>query len=946
MRKFIPFLVSIFIAGAALMYLSAKKPPTPASWAHQTSDIPADPKAVFSSLPNGMRYMIYPNAEPPGRVSMRLHIAAGSLMEQEDQRGLAHFLEHMVFNGTKSFPPNDLIPRMQRLGIGFGAHVNAYTSFDETVYMLDVPDLNPETVNLCYNVMRDFADGALLQADEIDKERGVILSEKVSRDDVQFRMMEKQFLQLLPNSLIPKRFPIGTEEVIKKAPRERFADFYASYYTPQRMTFIVVGDIDPKATAKTIQKTFTTLENPKNPGKNPDLGSIDIISGIKPAVFADKELKSTEVALTSIRPYEKKPDTSAVRASRMPLSLAHGMLNRRFARLTKQENTTILAGSASRSPLFNFAELGSIEITAKDDNWQAALPTLEQEFRRAKLHGFTESELAEAKANLLNAYEQAVKSAASRKSDGLATAIAQSINDESVFSTPEKDLELASDALQKIDLTACHNAFKEYWQEDGYHLVLSGKEIPESAEKELLAIFQQSATTSVAPVENRQTNAFAYTEFGEPGTVTAKNVVEDLAITQLTLSNGIKVNLKPTDFQKNTISLTARIPGGILTMPKNQSGLNIVASHLYNAGGLGKHSTDELEQILAGKNVGTGLSLGEDAFLLSGKTTPQDLLLELQLFCASLLDPGYRDEALRSLHGSLPMIEQKLKYSPAGPSAEIEAWMRNQDPRFIMPPIDRIQSYTAADVRQWLTPFLTAAPVELSIVGDFEIDTLIPLLLKTVGSLPARQTSGIDLSTERKMTLPETPVRKDYSYESKVPQAIVSVNWKISTLRDNQKELRRLNILAEILGDRMREEIREKLGVSYSPNAGLDGSDAQDHFGFITAMSVGKPEDVEKLAETIIAVGEKLGIEGVKQDELNRSLNPTIKSIEKTLRDNSYWLGSVLLRSQEKPEMLDLSRTRLEDYKGITIGEINDLAKKYLLNQNAATVTIQSKESK
>ena len=173
-----------------------------------------------------MRYIIYPNAEPPGRVSLRMHFKAGSLMEAEDQRGLAHFLEHMMFNGTKNYKAEELIPIMQRLGIAFGSHANAYTSFDETVYMLDLPDLKEETLDLCFGVMRDWGDGALLTTEEIDKERGVIIAEKVARDDVGFRLMKQQFKQLLPDSLISHRFPIGLEEVINKAPRERFVEFY------------------------------------------------------------------------------------------------------------------------------------------------------------------------------------------------------------------------------------------------------------------------------------------------------------------------------------------------------------------------------------------------------------------------------------------------------------------------------------------------------------------------------------------------------------------------------------------------------------------------------------------------------------------------------------------------------------------------------------------------
>jgi zinc protease len=231
---------------------------TPRPWPQASSDIKPDPGTIFGSLENGMRYLIYPNSEPPGRVSLRLHIAAGSLMEADDQHGLAHFLEHMVFNGTRNFSAAELVPRMQRLGIAFGAHANAYTSFDETVYMLDLPDLKQDTIDLAFTVMRDFGDGALLAPEEIDKERGVILAEKTSRDSVQYRLMKQQFEELLPDSLIAKRFPIGVDEVIQSAPRERFVDFYTRYYTPQRMTFIVVGDVKPEEMRGRIETAFAS----------------------------------------------------------------------------------------------------------------------------------------------------------------------------------------------------------------------------------------------------------------------------------------------------------------------------------------------------------------------------------------------------------------------------------------------------------------------------------------------------------------------------------------------------------------------------------------------------------------------------------------------------------------------------------------------------------------
>ncbi|NJM36828.1 MAG: insulinase family protein [Akkermansiaceae bacterium] len=596
-----------------------------------------------------MRYIIYPNTEPPKRVSLRLHIASGSLMENDNQRGLAHFLEHMVFNGSKNYTAADLIPKMQRLGIAFGAHANAYTSFDETVYMLDLPDLSADTMNLGFTVMRDFGDGALLTAEEIDKERGVVLSEKVSRDSVQYRIMEKQYAQILPDSLITKRFPIGTEEVLKSAPRERFLDFYTRYYTPQRMTFVVVGDVDPQEMKSKIETAFASMTNPADPGKDPDLGKIRIPEGIETAAFADKELTSTDVSLMLVRPYVAKPDNTVNRIEKMKLNIAHSILSRRLERLSKIEGSAIASGSASSQALFNFLELGSIDITAADDRWKEVVSILEQELRRAIQHGFSEAELVEAESNQLNTYEQQVKQKATRKSEGIATVLASAINDGGVFSDPEIDLQIAKKALESIDLTSCHVAFKNFWEAPGYHLVLTTKEKPENAEKELAALYQDSLGKPVEAPAARSSEPFGYSDLGAPGKIASRKEISDLGITQLVLSNQIRINLKATDFEKEKIQLIARIGSGKLTQPRDKPMLATFANIVFEGGGLGKHSNDELQQILAGKNVSSTLLIGDDAFTISGATTATDFATQVQLMCASLTDPGYRQEGLWQL---------------------------------------------------------------------------------------------------------------------------------------------------------------------------------------------------------------------------------------------------------------------------------------------------------
>jgi zinc protease len=387
----------------------------------------------------------------------------------------------------------------------------------------------------------------------------------------------------------------------------------------------------------------------------------------------------------------------------------------------------------------------------------------------------------------------------------------------------------------------------------------------------------------------------------------------------------------------------ARIGTGKLGQPRSMPMLDSFAQSIFEGGGLGKYSTDELRQILAGRNVGSSLAIEEDAITISGTTTPADFATQLQLMCASITNPGYREEALWQFRKGIPMLQQQIKHTPAGPQMEMESWLHGNDSRFSITSEKKLASYEIRDAKKWLNRELSKGPIELSIVGDFNQQEIIPELLNTFGALPRRGSLPDDIEELRDINFPKAPTSKTFTYDTKIPQAIAIAIWKTNGLRDNQPEFRRLNILASILGDRLREEIREKLGASYSPNAGADGSDALDDMGYIAAQSVGKPEDLDRLLETMRKLADDLAKNGATADELDRALKPVLGILEKSLRDNGYWLDTVMSQSQADPKRLDLARNRDADYRSITLEEINALAKKYLPRDNALEVKILPK---
>ena len=937
-------LLLVLLAGPLLPLSARPERVDPVEWAHEDSDIAVDKDVRFGALTNGLRYAIRSNAEPPGRVSLRLHIDAGSLHEDDDQRGVAHFLEHMVFNGSKNFPDvENLLGRMQRLGIAFGAHANAYTSFDETVYMLDLPNLKDDTLKLGFDVMRDFGDGALLASGEIDKERGVILSEKRSRDSVEMRLMEQQFKFLLPDSLITHRFPIGTEEIIKSAKRDRFTAFYSDYYIPSRMTFVVVGDIDPDEYEDRIVEAFASMKNPAQAGAEPKMGDIPGGFNFQAAVFSDKEVKSDELALGFVQKYEPRPDRAATRIERMPLSVANSIIGRRFDVLAKKEGSPISSGSAGRFEWFNAIEFGSIDVTPVEGKWKEAVSIMEQELRRALEHGFTGAELDEIKAHIRNGAEQAVKSADTRQSQSLAMGLISSINSGRVFTHPRESLRITGMALDALTAEKCHQALRSFWRGKDLTITLTTKVAPEDGEKVLTALYRESNAVKVTPPEQKAALQFAYTDFGKAGTVTSRREIEGLGITQLTLSNNVRVNLKSTDFQKNSVSTHARFGNGKLSQPADKPNLDLFAGMLMNAGGLGKHSSDDLQRIMAGRNVGTQMAIDDDSFTVSGGTTAEDLELQLQLLCAGLTDPGYREEALRQFRKMLPMLDSQLKFTMGGAMADMQEWSRGGDGRFAKPDTAVLAGYSAGDVKEWIGSELASSYLELSLVGDFDIEKVIPVLLKTVGALPNRSSTRPALSDERKLNLPALPATRKFTYTSKIPQAASMVGWRIPAVTEDIRELRRLNVLASILDDRLRTKLREELGATYSPQAHANAS-MVFNYGNLTAMSIGAPADVAKVTKIIHEMGLELGAKGTTQDELDRALKPILSNLEKTLRNNGYWLNTVMAQSQAEPYRLNWARGRDQDYGSIKLEEINALAGKYLVSGNAAQVTILPEE--
>lgn len=932
-----------FLALASV--LSAARPPLlfPPAPDAAPSGLVADPALVVGELPNGLRYALRANPEPNERAALRLVVAAGSLHETEAQLGLAHFLEHMAFNGSTHYPPGTLIEFFQRMGMNFGGHTNAYTSFDRTVYMLELPDVKPETLAEGFRVLADYAGGLLLEPAEIERERGVILAEKLSRDSADYRSAVAGYRFYYTGTLLPERLPIGEEAIIKNADRAAFADFYDTWYRPQRLAVIAVGDFDTGAVEQQLRAAFAPLADRAPARPTPDLGS-PALDAPRFGHHFEAEASATTVGLQVVRPAANQPDSAEKRLRELPRDLAHAMLDRRLAELAKAEDAPFVRASVGENSYPGIFDGVALSLVARPGQWTETLRVGENELRRALRFGFQASELREAVADFRNALEQAVKTDPTQRSRDRANTLVDAFLEGSIPTAPADDLALYGPVLDALTPADAHEALKAAWSsEQGRRVgVFGNTDLGEDDISSIAAAYAAAEAIEVERPAERVDAAWAYDNFGPAGEIAERRDIEDLGISQITFANGARLNLKRTDFEAGAISLRARVGVGQLSEPRDQPGLAFFGGAAFTASGLGKHSDDELRRILAGRNVGVGLRVGDDAVEFSGKTTPADLTLQLQLLAAHLVDPGWRAEGELVARRQLDPFYSRLLTQPTGPlRLDVPRLLASGDTRFGLPRRDEVMARTLIELRAWLGPQLASGALELSLIGDLDVEAAIAAASATIGALPAREAKPA-LEELRRVSTP-APGDHDLRYSGAIAKNLLAVYWPTTDARD-VRVARRLNLLSDVLTDRLRTAVREELGGSYSPYAASAPSDTYRDHGYLFAHITTDPAEMPRVREAVLGAAADLAANGLSDDELNRARLPLLTSLREARRTNAYWLGSVLGASQEQPWRLDWARTFLSDHEAISRDDLNALARDYLNPERALRILISPAE--
>lgn len=921
--------VALLIA-AALLCAAAGNTRAAATLPPNQSDLTPDPALHFGSLPNGLRYIIMKNAQPKGQASLRLLVNAGSLNETEQQRGLAHFLEHMAFNGSRHFRSGSLIETLQRMGMGSARDTNAATTYDHTLYQLELPDVSEKTLGTGLDFLQDIAAYLDLTPDRINKERGIILSEKRTRDSAAARMSQFRLDHLYAGTLLAARNPIGLTSVIEGATHRQLKEFYDTWYRPERMTVVAVGDFDVSAIENRVRARFSAL-TPRAPArKEPPIGSPQPAESLDAYYNYSPEEAQTQVQILTLAPVDHEEDTRATRLKYLPRNLAILMMNRRLERLAKAEKTPFLGASVNAADVFGVREV-SISAASKADEWRTSLAAIEQQLRQALAYGFRPDELTEVVTNLIGNMEEGVKAAATRQSGELADAVASSVQGKFVFMAPADSLALLRPALNAVTVDQCAAAFRDAWAAGSRHIGVEGNAKIDDARRAIVDAYAEAAAVPVS--ETRVATAIAqrwgYESFGDPGSVVRREHVGDLDVTLVTLANGVRLNIKKTDYTANKVVMSVRVGSGLLSLPPGRVGLPGLAEMTFLQGGTGKHSMDEMRRLLAGRTVDVGFHVGIDAFAFSGSSSRSDLPQALRVIAAEISDPGYRPEALWLARRGIEKIYDAQEHSLNGPFAkEVAGLLVSNDFRYLQPPRSTLLGYTLDDVRGWLGPEVAHGPIEIAIVGDLDVEEAVATVARTLGTLPMRETTLPAVHKARELSFPAVPFHREYRVPTEDSVGNVAVFWP-TTDGIEVGRARRLTVLGAVLNERLRSKIREQLGASYSPSASSLASDIFPGYGYVTASASIDPAIADRLADVMVAVADDMSRNGISGDELRKVKIPARVELQEGYRSNSYWL-SVLSQAQGRPEVLDWVRTRMADFDAISEADVNALAKSYL----------------
>jgi zinc protease len=897
-----------------------------------------DPDVTVGTLPNGLTYYIRKNAKPEKRAEIMLAVKAGSVLEHPDQQGLAHFVEHMAFNGTKNFPKNDLVDYLESTGMRFGADLNAYTTFDQTVYMLQVPTDTAEVLRKGFQILEDWAHNLSFDDTEIDKERGVVVEEWRSGRGAGNRIFNQQFPVLTEGSRYAERITIGKKAVLDTFHHDVLRSFYHDWYRPDLMAVIAVGDFDKGQVERYIREHFSGIADPAGEQERP-VFSVPDHDGTRFSVVSDPEASTTDVSVYFLKDAPRLRDNTDYR-NHLIEALFSGMLRDRLSELTQKPDPPFLFASAFSGRLVLTRGMNVLTATAPDNGAERALEALLTEAERVRKYGFTQAELDRNKVEMMRGIERAYAERTKTDSRVYANSYVSKFMTGEPPTSIALEYDLSKAYLNGITLDEVNRLSSEWITDHDRVVEVSGprKEgvaLPDT--NRLKSVLAAVDAKEIAPYVDNVSSEPLLPKSPKPGKIVSRRQLGDVGVTEWTLSNGVRVALKPTDFKADEVRLTAFSPGGTSLVPDSLYHDASVAAGIVDESGLGSFDNIALQKKLAGKVANASPYINELREGISGYASPKDLETMFQMiylyFTAPRRDSSAfqvmkaREEGLLRNRSSIPEVV-------FGDSLQSIVWNNHFRSR---PWTAR--TWESIDLDRALAiyrnRFADASDFTFVIVGSFDTATIRPMIETYLGGLPATHrterwrdvgmelTSGVKTRTVTKGLEPKSAVRIIFTGP---------FDWSLKNRYAMQSAV-------EVLRIKLREALREDKGGTYSPGVGAQPMHAPKE-RYLLSVSFGcSPDRVDELTKAALEQIEILKRDGPTESELSKVREIQRRGLETSMKQNDYWLAQIQ-NSYINEEDLDANVHMNGLIDGLNAATVKEAARKYFDEKNMTTMIL------
>jgi zinc protease len=904
-----------------------------------TQQMPVDSLITIGKLSNGLRYYIRNNKKPEKRAELRLVVKAGSILEDDDQQGLAHFVEHMAFNGTQHFPKHDLIEFIESLGMRFGADLNAYTSFDETVYMLQVPTDKPETMDRALLILEDWAHNVTFDPTEIEKERGVVMEEWRLSRGAGSRTTDKLFPIIFKGSRYAERLPIGKPEIIQGGKPDRLKKFYTDWYRPDLMAVVAVGDFDKTAIEKLITTHFGSIPAATTPRPRPTYDIPDHAGTIY-AITTDKETTNTSVEVENLLPARPQGTVGVYRQKTVD-SLFSGMLSARLSELAQKPDAPfVFAGAGRGTSLARAKDQASLFALVKDDGVERGLDAVLAEAERVSRFGFTATELDRQKQSVLRIYERSAAETDSIVSGSRADEYIRNFLEDETLPSLADEYSLQQRFLPEITLDEINKIAKEWFTDQNRVVVItapqkSGLVIPD--ESKLAAVIKGVSAKELKPYVDTVGATALLDSIPEPGTIAKTATKEAVGITEWELSNGVKVVLKPTTFRADEIVFSATSPGGTSLASDKDFIPASTATQVIGAGGLGKFSALDLRKFMTGKVASVTPFIGELSEGMSGGSSRKDLETMFQLIYLRFTQPRADATAFGVQAAQMKTLLANQAVEPEYAFFETLNSLRYQNHL-------RRRLSTAATIDEWNLEkslafykdrFADASDFTFVFVGNFDLATMKPLVERYLGALPSirRKESWKDVGVRAPKGIVEQKVEK--GVEPKSEAAIVFSG----PFEFDQTHRVAIRAMSEVLGTRLLDTIREELGGTYSISARPSYQKLPNPEYSITIEFGCAPPRLDDLLKRVFVEIEQFKTNGPTEKQLSDEKEALLREFETNSKQNSYLLGQISSKYQLGEDPAGIWSIP-EYYRKIDAAMIQQAAKAYLNTESYVKVTL------